>query len=59
MSEGENSLALELLKAILKPGYFYAIGRDGNLYSAKAELPERGKTISFPPFRIKEDEDAQ
>ena len=48
MNAGEA--ILELLKAVLKPGYLYGVGKDGELYCVGAEIPEPGKTIQYDPM---------
>lgn len=53
-----NSFALEIVKLVLKPGYLYGIGEDGELYRAEAKLPKAGETVVFPPMKMPKDGDA-
>lgn len=40
------SLEIELLKMMLKPGYLYGVGEDGDIYCVKiAKLPQEGDYI--------------
>ena len=45
-------IAIEVLKAVLKPGYLYGKGKDGNIYCVEAELPEPGQVLRMPPARM-------
>lgn len=50
MTKAEYELGMQVVKLLLKPGYIYAIGRDGELYAAEAKLPEPGETVALPPL---------
>ena len=52
MSSEKNILSVELLKLLLKPGYLYGIGKDGELYCIEAEIPEPGQTVIMPPLHM-------
>ena len=54
----DGSLEIELLKAILKPGYLYAVSEDKErLYCIPADLPKPGETIVMPPFHMPKEEE--
>ena len=42
----ENN-AIEFLKSMLKPGYLYGIGPDGELYCVEAEIPKPGYVVTI------------
>ena len=45
----DSSLGKELLKQLLKPGYLYGIGTDGELYTVKVDFPPpKGCIKSLP-----------
>ena len=42
---------LEIVKLLLKPGYLYGIGEDGELYSIPVDkLPREGESVSLVYF---------
>ena len=41
-----ENFVMDILKAVLKKGYVYAIGDDGELYCAKCDFPKKGGTIT-------------
>ena len=54
-----GKLTIELMKAVLKPGYLYGVGEDGELYCIEAKMPKPGETMIMPPFYMpKEEHDA-
>ena len=47
------------MKMLMKPGYLYGIGQDGELYAAKVEMPNPGKTIVLPPMHMPSEEELE
>lgn len=45
-------LAIEVMKAAMKPGYLYGVSEDGNLYCIEAKMPKPGDTMIMPPFHM-------
>ena len=43
-------IAIEVMKASMKPGYLYGVSEDGELYCIEAKMPKPGETLIMPPF---------
>jgi len=56
MNDKENTFnaMYELLKMILKPGYLYGIGEDGEVYCVETQVPinENTRNITFQTAEI-------
>lgn len=53
-TESLAKFALEIMKSVLKPGYLYGIGPDGEVYCVEAEIPEPGKAVTIRAAMPKE-----
>lgn len=53
-----STFYIEVMKAAMKPGYLYGLGKDGELYCIEAQIPEPGGTLIMPPMIVPEQEDA-
>lgn len=51
-----TKLAIEVMKASMKPGYLYGVSEDGDLYCIEAKMPKPGETIVMPPFHMPKEE---
>ena len=49
---GWSIFAIEVMKAVMKQGYLYGVGEDGELYCIEAKMPKPGETIVMPPFHM-------
>jgi hypothetical protein len=49
---GWGAFAMEVMKAVMKQGYLYGVGEDGELYCIEAKMPKPGETIVMPPFHM-------
>ena len=45
--ETMENIAIEFLKSMLKPGYLYGIGPDGELYCVEAKIPKPGYAVTI------------
>ena len=41
------NIAIEFLKSMLKPGYLYGIGPDGELYCVEDKIPKTGYAVTI------------
>ena len=55
MTPEEYTLAVEIVKSFLVPGYLYGV-KDGELYCIEAEIPEPGQTLHMNMRMPQEDE---
>lgn len=53
--EATFNLAIDILKSLLKPGYLYGKGPDGEIYCVEAEIPWPGEMVRYPPMRMPEE----
>ena len=57
ITELDYELGIAAMKLLMKPGYLYGIGRDGELYVAEVEMPAPGETLVIPPMHMPSAED--
>ena len=59
ITKADYELGIAIMKIFMKPGYLYGIGKDGELYSAKVEMPDPGQTLVMPPMHMPSEEELE
>lgn len=49
-----TKIAIEVMKASMKPGYLYGVNEDGELFAVEAEMPKPGETAVVRFYMPKE-----